>query len=114
MSILEKNDEDGIAVESFDEYEVLYIFLNKEKIEKLEKLFARKRILLESRDMTEDTLRAVECGSEFTETFQDASYKKMLETFLRNYLTVDMILDKISEKGIESLTDLDKEILEKA
>lgn len=110
--ILEQADEKNIAVEDFNDYEVLYMFIEDTKISKLENLFESNEILLESRDVTDDTLMAVNQGSDFINTFKDPSYKKMLESFLRNYLTTDMILDKILERGIESLTDLDREILE--
>lgn len=113
MRILDQNDNENIAVESFDNYEVIYTFLGQEKTEKLEKFLQNVKILLESRDITEDALKSAENGSDFVETFKDESYKKMLESFLRDYLTVDMILDKINDRGMESLTNLDREILEK-
>ena len=57
---------------------------------------------------------AREKGGEFIKTFKDENYRKVLERFLEKNLSVDMILDKINEQGIQSLSEIDKGILNKA
>jgi hypothetical protein len=52
-----------------------------------------------------------EKSEDFNKMFKDESYKNLLNNFLKSNLTPDMILDKINEQGISSLTELDKEIL---
>lgn len=111
--ILEDGDDQLIAVEDFVDFEVIYSFLPFYKAEKFLSLLEKFNILIDYKDITEDVLMARERGNEFIETFKEDSYKKILRRFIENNLTIDMVLDKINEQGIESLTEIDRETLKK-
>ena len=111
--ILEDGDDQLIAVEDFGDFEVIYSFLPFYKAERFLALLEKFNILIDYKDVTEDVLMAREKGREFIGTFQDDTYKRVLERFSEDTLTVDMVLDKINEQGIDSLTDLDREVLKK-
>jgi len=38
-------------------------------------------------------------------------FKPTLDEFLRNNLTIDIVLDKIIEKGMDALTEIDLQVL---
>ena len=113
-SILDEGDEKLMAVEDFKEFEVIYSFLPLYKSENFARILEKFGILIEYKDISEDVLMAREKGSEFVDTFQDENYRKVLEKFMEKNLTVDMILDKINDQGMESLSEIDREILNKA
>ncbi len=46
--------------------------------------------------------------------FDDVVKEFVINPYLSENLTTDIVLDKISAKGIDSLTDLDKEVLSKS
>ena len=112
--ILDEEDENLMAVEDFKEFEVIYSFLPSYKSERFKNLLEKFGILIDHKDITEDILMAREKGDEFIKTFKDENYRKVLERFLEKNLSVDMILDKINEQGIQSLSEIDKGILNKA
>jgi hypothetical protein len=111
---LDEEDENLMAVEDFKEFEVIYSFLPPYKSERFKNLLEKFGILIDHKDITEDILMAREKGGEFIKTFKDENYRKVLERFLEKNLSVDMILDKINEQGIQSLSEIDKSILNKA
>lgn len=113
--ILDPEDENLITVEDWNGNDVMFTFVTQEKADKLVKHFQECGILVEHRNVTEDILMSREKGEDFVQVFEDENYRKVLNTFLKRNLTVDMILDKISEQSKNgntvTLTDLDKEIL---
>lgn len=62
------------------------------------------------KDVTEDILDNI---SEYSNIPNLNSDENVLLTFYYDYIDKDIILDKISKKGVESLNDFDKEILSK-
>jgi hypothetical protein len=105
-------DDSGIVVNEFTSYEVLYTFLEEEKVKSLKSLLESHDLLIEDRDLTAEILKSKLNDEEFVETFSDVEYSKILENFVLENLSVDDVLDKISESGYESLTHLEKQVLQ--
>ena len=112
FSILDEEDDKLIAVEDFGDFDVIYSFLPEYKTQKFMNVLEKFGVLIESGDITEDVLMARKIGKEFTKTFEDQSFREILERFIEKNLTIDLILDKINEQGIGSLNEMDKKILE--
>lgn len=112
FSILDEEDDKLIAVEDFGDFDVIYSFLPEYKTQKFMNILEKFGVLIESGDITEDVLMARKIGKEFTKTFEDQSFREILERFIEKNLTIDLILDKINEQGIGSLNEIDKKILE--
>ena len=110
-SILDHGDDSFVAVESWKGGDVLFTFFLDFKVRKLVSLFQFHSVLAEFQNVTEDILMSREKGEEFQAIFGNKDYSKLLNSFLRRNLTVDLVLDKISEQGPSSITDIDKEIL---
>jgi hypothetical protein len=100
-----------VAVGEFKTHEVLYTFLEKEKVSQLENLFRTYDVLIESKDLTEEILSCSFQDPEFLDVFEDDFYSKVLRNFVLQNLDQDRILDKISKYGINSLTKIEKRIL---
>lgn len=111
VEILE-SDNSGIVVNEFTSHEVLYTFLEKEKVLRLKNLFESYDLLIDDKELTQEVLKTKFVNDEFQETFSDSEYSRILEDFMFRNLTVDDVLDKISASGYESLTSLEKQILE--
>lgn len=106
------DDESLVAVGDFMTYEILYTFFEKTKVIELENLFSTYNVLIESRDLTDKILSCDYQDTEFLEVFSDSIHQKMLRNFIIQNLDTDRILDKISKFGIDSLTEIEKEILD--
>jgi len=44
-------------------------------------------------------------------SFEDELFSDLVKKHIESNLTIDMVLEKIKEKGIGSLTDIDKRVL---
>ena len=83
-------------------------------VEKLENFFQKYSIPYTIRDMSKDAF----FDNVIDFSYQDSSgdditneLKTFVYNFKKNYITLDDVLDKILEKGINSLTDFDKNVL---
>jgi len=83
-------------------------------VEKLENFFQKYSIPYTVRDMSKDAF----FDNVIDFSYQDSSgnditneLKTFVYNFKKNYITLDDVLDKILEKGINSLTDFDKNVL---
>ena len=91
-----------------------YTFLPQHKIEKIVNEFKAIKVLFSFKDITEEVLMGVQNNNPlFAKTFADMQHKQLLNSFLKQNQTIDNILDKIKILGMNSLTEIDKEILEK-
>jgi hypothetical protein len=104
-------DESLVAVGEFKTHEVLYTFLEKEKVSQLENLFRIYDVLIDSKDLTEEVLSCSFQDPEFLEIFEDTTYSKLLRNFVIQNLDPNRILEKISKYGINSITKIEKKIL---
>ena len=113
MEILDPEDEKLIAIQDWYGKDVMFTFISDYKASRLVEHFKKFGVLDMYRNVTDDILLAREKSKDFEKIFEDKSYRNLLNNFLKANLTSDMILDKISEQGISSITELDKSILEK-
>jgi len=107
ISMVEYTNESG--------HECMYALLDKHLIEKLDQLYKKYAIKFEVIDITKDVI---------FDNFVKIKYKdcnnrevqneiiQLIKEFKSNWVTKDDILDKILEKGIDSLTDFDLNVLD--
>jgi hypothetical protein len=94
------------------------MFIIIESIDIIEKFLITNGIKHEIFDVSDKFIKGEMDILDYTELVIDEEYftfnefKIELNNYLLSNTTVDMVLDKISEKGIESLTPFDKMILE--
>ena len=102
--ISELNDLGVLANDVFDEFGHMtsYMICEKEVINFLVFLFQENEVKYKINDITKLFLYG-----------QISIEDEDFQNFLKENLDIDTILDKINEVGIESLTDLDKQILSK-
>lgn len=93
--------------ENKDSHDILYTFLTEGQNINLKNLFNRYEVLIHFSDITEDVLRQTNINRELF----DGKFKVLFENFLKDNLTIDFILDKINELGVESLSNIDYKIL---
>lgn len=109
---------DYVEFSDKDEIVGMFIIIGDEWLRKLTNFFFEKSINFSCVDLTKDVL--------FGNTIDIEGYKvllpdekeelsielsHMVDVFYEENTSVDTILDKINEKGIESLNDVDKKIL---
>lgn len=90
----------------------MFAICSSQDISNLTKLYSKYGIAFTIEDITQQTLMGEEVDLSFQSDDLDKSYiRKLIQEFRDTYTTQDIILDKILEKGIESLTDFDKSFL---
>jgi len=85
-------------------------FLNNSEVNGIDFIFSKYNMLIGSSDITNDVLSG-RYQSQYPDTFNHRVYKSIMEDFILENANVDNILDKISEYGVESLTNDDRIIL---
>lgn len=106
--MLTKEDFTKIAFcENEESHDILYTFLNHSKNKELFNLFESHGVLIHFSDITKEVLYQTNMNKILTE----GEFKPLFDEFLKNNLTIDFILDKISTLGVESLTKTDYKIL---
>jgi len=85
-------------------------FLNNSEVNGIDFIFSKYNMLIGSSDITDDVLSG-RYQSQYPDTFNHRVYKSIMEDFILENANVDNILDKISEYGVEFLTNDDRIIL---
>lgn len=95
---------------------VLYTFIHYGFHERIVASFKFHNILISLEDITEDILSGeAEADYDFRRIFQaNEDRRELLQKFKRNHLTLDIVLDRIHAKGIESLTEAECAVLKEA
>jgi hypothetical protein len=97
------------------EHELVFAFVTDVQAEKIKTVFENHNILVMSDDITADVLMGdFESNKKWQELFDQESimnFKPTLDQFLLNNLTKDMVLDKITEKGMDALSVIDFQVL---
>jgi hypothetical protein len=62
-------------------------------------------------EITDDIVLGKEINDDFKSMFSDESNKEKLESFIKENLTMDIVLEKITEFGMESLPKIYKDFL---
>jgi hypothetical protein len=105
IDFVDKDGKNGILAIVADSYQ-----------KRLEDFLSKNSIGFNTTDISKDIFFDNLVDSNFTnETGCDITHdvEKFFKYFKENYTTKDDILDKIIEKGVNSLTEFDKSILEK-
>ena len=100
-----------------DEVEIAFMFNSDHTTNQFIQVLKDNNVFISSQDITSLILMCdLDDHKLFNEVFSDANIDEhaipLLKKFIAENTSVNMILDKISAKGIESLTDMDKKILE--
>lgn len=96
------------------EYECMYGILDDYQISKLDEIFERYGIKFEIADLTKQIIFDEEIEIDFKNSWDRSvteDIKKLIIEFKSNWITKDDVLDKILEKGLQSLTKQDYKIL---
>lgn len=89
--------------ENSDGLDVIYTFTDKFKLLEISQIFESYKILGEHKIITEDFL----FQKGIPPIFETTENKKVLSDFLNENLNSDIVLDKINNMGIDSLTEVD-------
>jgi hypothetical protein len=92
---------------------IMFCFLNDFDLYKLINIFEKYDILIEYKDVTSDIILGNTNMVYYdVEIFSNEYFIKLVKLFSMDNLTIDMILDKININGMDSLSEIDKNILE--
>ena len=107
---------DFVEYTSKNGFECMFCIVDENDLSELSKSYNKFNIKYEFIDLT----KSVFYDNKFPINFKNqygltvkSKVSKLIEKFKTEFITSDIILDKILEKGIESLTDFDKSILER-
>ena len=110
--IFDENDDKFIAVEEINGADVIFLFVEESKVDALIELLDKYDMIDFSKEVSEEILKE-ELDAELLSIMVSEDFKPMFDSFILKNLDCDMVLDKITSKGMESLTENDKMILEK-
>lgn len=105
---------DYIDVNYTDKKSGFFAIMSDSYKQRIEEFFQKNSIGYKFDDLSKDAYFDNTIEVEFTnESNEDISQqlKDLVFKFKKNHTTIDDVLDKIIEKGIDSLTDFDKSIL---
>jgi hypothetical protein len=100
-----------MATVNRDDNDVFVCTFESDKVKILEKLLFDNKVLIESKDISDDTLNFNYCNE--LKLIIDDNYdnKFIVERFIVRNLDLDKVLDKICDNGMESLNRLEKKFL---
>jgi len=111
--IFDANDDKFIVVEEIDGVDVLFLFTEINKTNKLIDLLVKHDMVDFTKEITEDILMG-DLDEKLLAVMASDEFKVVFDTFILKNLNPDMVLDKILLKGMDALTENDKFILEQA
>lgn len=96
----------------FGDNDTIFTFLDSGKVNKIIELSISLGILKTYRDISDDILKGNYIDDNFKKTFsKSVLHKNVMVSYIKQNLTTDIILDKINENGIDSLSLVDFKIL---
>lgn len=94
------------------EEEYLFLFISKNKILQVIEFIKSKGALKSFKEISTDILMDRIISDDFNSTFlKKDEFNHILDKFIYENLTVDVVLDKINESGINSLKKIDYDVL---
>lgn len=121
LTLIESEEIDKIfrnlnVVEFTDERrkEALFAVLNEPDLEKLKNLYTKYNINYTINDLSKEVLFDIPFNIRYKDSNMrnvTLKIKKLIKDYKKNWTTTDVVLDKILELGIESLTDFDYSVL---
>lgn len=94
--------------------ESLFAVLNETDLEKLKNLYTKYNINYTINDLSKEVLFDIPFNIRYKDSNMrnvTLKIKKLIKDYKKNWTTTDVVLDKILELGIESLTDFDYSVL---
>lgn len=101
----------SFVVTDHDNIDLCYTFLNEEKTNQIKNIFSKNKVLIDYYDITNLVLSGSPINEEFNISFSDSKNKELLDNFVKENLTIDMVLDKILKSGIQSINENDIDVL---
>lgn len=95
-------------------FECMFVIVDEFLFKKLKGLYQKYEMKIESKDLTKDVILDTHFRIKFENCYGRSvqlDIINLIKYFKNNWITKDDILDKILEKGINSLTDFDLEVL---
>ncbi len=111
-----KNTQDNgqlVFGECTDDVDEFYIIWNEARINEVIEDFKKTGVQMEYKNITSLILRG-KYDKAFIETFKIDKNQKQLQSFLKQNISLDTLLDKIIEMGESSLTDFENIYLSSA
>jgi hypothetical protein len=102
----------SFVMAEFGDLDLMYTFLSDYKTDQLKTILSKNKILIDYSDITFMVLSGNNVNNEFTKSFSDVENKEVLAAYIKENLTVDMVLDKILDSGIDSINEIDLIVLE--
>lgn len=97
----------------FGDNDSIFTFLDSDKVNKILELSINLGILKTYRDISDDILKGNYIDDNFKKTFSNSVfYKNVMVSYIKKNLTTDIVLDKINENGIDSLSLIDFKTLQ--
>lgn len=93
------------------EEDIFYLFLDELKMNRMVDFFRTNYQDCTIKNLTTSVLKGDYIDEEFEKTFADEKNRMKLREFLFNNVSKDEVLDKIVEKGINNLSEIELEIL---
>ena len=94
---------------------IMFTFLPEDQTQKMIDALTKFDLIIECNDVTDSVLmNDFDTNKKWIELFVEdnvSNFSNILENFLLNNLTKDMVLDKMNEKGFDSLTQTDLVVL---
>jgi hypothetical protein len=100
-----------IAGKSEKEKYTIFAFLQEWEVVPFTKILKKYGMFLGEKDVTDDVIMGKIPGSCYQESFEFVTYRKILNDFIESNTTSDHVLDMISESGIDSLNQFQRNIL---
>jgi len=111
LNILDPEDFSYMATVNRDDNDVFVCTFEPDKIKVLEKLLLDNKVLIESKDISDDALNFNYCNELKLIINDNYDNKFIVERFIVRNLDLDKVLDKICDNGMESLNRLEKKFL---
>ena len=94
---------------------IMFTFLPEDQTQKMIEALTKFDLIIECNDVTDSVLmNDFDTNKKWIELFVEdnvSNFSNILKNFLVNNLTKDMVLDKMNEKGFDSLTQTDLDVL---
>ena len=89
--------------------DMFYVFFDTKKQNQLHSILTKHNVLISYQNLTTDFL----FQKNLNPIFDEGDFKDILIEFLESHLDTDIVLDKINDMGIQSLSEIDYKVLQK-
>lgn len=124
LSVLERENISGLSAESFFDYEnknqnyTCYIIADSMELEKYTNILTNNSIEHKCVNLSDDLIKGkIDIKKDIENKINETNYYKYdffvddIDTWILYNLSIDIVLDRISEIGIDSLKEIEKDFL---